>query len=235
MRIIVINNSGNVGKSTICQQMLLDRIPECDVIRVETLNTDGQATGEKLGADDFDKIFGKILSSNDVIVDVGASNIETFKMKIENDFAGAHNFLDYFLIPVTPDEKQQADTVATIVDLDQMGVEHEKIKVIFNRANPKRSIEEQFSGLMNSKELKVIGFEVKSDSPTVFESGLFKTLDRAKLKYSDVKEMDFDFDELIANASKEERMTLELKKFYRLGYNAYQANMQKAFEKLNLI
>lgn len=236
MRIIVMNNSGNVGKSTLCQHMLINRIENCDLLRVETLNSDGEASGEKMGADDFDKIFNKILSSEyeNVIVDVGSSNIELFRTKIQDEFAGAHGFLDYYLIPVTPDEKQQNDTIATIIDLDNMGVEHEKIKLIFNRAKPKRSISEQFSTLFESKNLKLIGFDLNNNSATVAETSLFKTLDRAKLKYSEVQGMNKDFDSLIASASGKEKMTLELEKFYRLGYESYQSNLQTAFDALDL-
>lgn len=234
MRIIVMNNSGNVGKSTICQHMLYDRIPNSKIVRVETLNTDGEATGEKLGADDIEKIFSIILSDSNVIVDVGASNIENFKDKLENDFAGSHTFIDYFIVPVTPEEKQQIDTIQTILDLDLMGVPTEKIKIVFNRSNPKRKIEEQYSHIFNDSGLKSIGFEVNEKTSRIQESSLFKTLDRAGFKYSEIKEMTDDLSAQIKEAKGKEKMELELLKFYRLGYDSYQAGMQKAFNDLKL-
>lgn len=235
MRIVVMNNSGNVGKSTICQQMLLPRLGY-DVLRVETLNTDGEATGEKLSAEDFDKIFNKILSSDDVIVDIGASNISIFKTKIETDFEGAHNFIDYFLIPVTPDEKQQLDTVATICDLDAQGIHHEKIKLIFNRVNPKRDMTEQFSIIYNSEQLKIINYNIEGSIPSIADSSLFKSLERAKLTYNTVKDYPSisEFNELISEKTGKEKTELELKKFYKLGFDAYQKQMQVAFDTLNL-
>lgn len=41
LKIAVLNNSGNVGKSTICQTVLKPRLPESEIIRVETINSDG--------------------------------------------------------------------------------------------------------------------------------------------------------------------------------------------------
>ncbi|MDR5615089.1 transcriptional regulator [Arsenophonus sp.] len=236
MRLVVLNNSGNVGKSTICQHMLYPRL-KYNILRIETLNTDGEATGERLSAEDFDKIFNKILSSDDVIVDVGASNIATFKTKIETDFEGAHNFIDYFLIPVTPDEKQQRDTIKTISDLNAQGVENDKMRVILNRVNSKRDIKEQFNILYTSDMLDVINFELNDVLPVVFESSLFKTLERAKLTYNTVKEFktSSEFDEELKGKIGKEKIELELQKFYRLGFEAYQKNLQTAFETLNLI
>ncbi|HDQ6531952.1 TPA: transcriptional regulator, partial [Escherichia coli O75:H8] len=80
MRIAVLNYSGNVGKTTISQHMLLPRL-NYEILRIETLNSDGEGNGQKMAAEDFDKIFNTILNLDDVIIDVGSSNIETFKSK----------------------------------------------------------------------------------------------------------------------------------------------------------
>lgn len=63
MKIVVLNNIGNVGKSTSCKYMLYPRLFDCEVLRVETLKSDGESTGEKLSASEFDSIFEKILGS----------------------------------------------------------------------------------------------------------------------------------------------------------------------------
>ncbi len=41
LNIAIVNNSGNVGKSTICETMLKPRIPNAEVVKVETINSDG--------------------------------------------------------------------------------------------------------------------------------------------------------------------------------------------------
>ncbi|EFE9232310.1 transcriptional regulator, partial [Escherichia coli] len=55
MRIAVLNYSGNVGKTTISQHMLLPRL-NYEILRIETLNSDGEGNGQKMAAEDFDKI-----------------------------------------------------------------------------------------------------------------------------------------------------------------------------------
>jgi len=38
LKIAVLNNSGNVGKSMICDNLFLPRIPNSEVLKIETLN-----------------------------------------------------------------------------------------------------------------------------------------------------------------------------------------------------
>ncbi|HFE3207836.1 TPA: transcriptional regulator [Providencia stuartii] len=238
MKIIVMNNSGNVGKTTICQNMLVPRLGEIDVIRVETLNDDGESTGEKLGADLFDEIFESILSSENVLVDVGASNVEVFNYKLENEFVGSHTFIDYFIIPVTPDEKQQRDTIATIKTLIDIGVDVDKIKVVFNRLNAKKDLLKQFETLIMSNDLKEYGFSFASEKPLVGinNTTLFETLKKANLKYERIKQVDMEsLKQKIANAKDaKEKSELQLLQFYRMGFDSYQSNLQEVFDALEL-
>ncbi|HFF1376416.1 TPA: transcriptional regulator [Escherichia coli] len=236
MRIAVLNYSGNVGKTTISQHMLLPRL-NYEILRVETLNSDGEGNGQKMAAEDFDKIFNTILNLDDVIIDVGSSNIETFKSKLTFDFAGSHSFIDYFIIPVTPDAKQQIDTIKTIIEFIELGVACEKIKVIFNRVNIKKDIKEQFSTILKSEELKAVCFEITEDTPCISDSTLFKTLERANLTYNNVKDYPTisELDEQLAGKSGKEKVLLELQKFYKLGFDSYQKQMQHAFDSLNII
>ncbi len=41
LNIAVVNNSGNVGKSTICDILLKPRLEGAKVVKVETINSDG--------------------------------------------------------------------------------------------------------------------------------------------------------------------------------------------------
>lgn len=234
MKVIVMNNSGNVGKSTLCQHLLMPRLQNPELIRVETLNEDGAATGDKIGADEFDIIFTSILGAeNDVIVDVGSSNIEMFQNKLENDFAGSHVFIDYFIIPVIPTEKQQADTVNTINHLLIIGVDPEKIKVVFNRAVPKKLIRDQFSIFAET----ATGLPSKNyeNYPIVNEVDLFKTLTRHKIKFDDVKNDTRDHVKLASEAKTSvARAKIQMAHFFRMGYDSYNANLEDAFKKLNL-
>ncbi|HGJ5865451.1 StbB family protein [Arsenophonus nasoniae] len=235
MKIVVLNNSGNVGKSTLCQHMLYPRLSDCEVLRVETLNSDGESTGEKLSASEFDSIFETILGSNNIIVDVGSSNMEQFSSKLKNEFSGSHIFIDTFIIPVTPDEKQQQDTITTILLLNSIGVQNENIKIIFNRVNPQKKISSQFSTLFENKDLATIGFSLTENTPTVLDSSLFATLKKAGISYNYIRDMDADFKSLVENAEdKKEKAQIQLMQFYRMGFDSYQKNLQSAFNALNL-
>lgn len=236
MKTVVMNNSGNVGKTTICQNLLLPRLPESEVIRVETLNDDGDSTGEKLGADDFDKIFETILSSDDVIVDVGASNVEMFNYKLKNEFIGSHSFIDYFIIPVTPEEKQQRDTIETILMLLDMDVDVDKIKVVFNRINPKKDIHSQFSTLIDSDKLELYNFKFDNIDVGINNAGLFDSLKKADIEYSFIRDLSLsELEEKIQNENdKKKKSELNILKFYKMGFDSYQSNLQAVFETLEL-
>ncbi|HED3891522.1 TPA: transcriptional regulator [Morganella morganii] len=236
MKTIVINNSGNVGKTTICQNLLLPRLPDSEVIRVETLNDDGESTGEKLGADQFDEIFESILSNDNVIVDVGASNVEMFSHKLKNEFVGSHSFIDYFIIPVTPEEKQQRDTIATIIMLLNLGVDDDKIKVVFNRVNPKKDIQSQFSTLINSDKLEFLGYKFDNLNTGINNAGLFESLKKADIDYSIIRDISSEkLEEQIKNEEDKKKKTeLNILKFYKMGFDSYQSNLQDVFVALDL-
>ena len=81
LKLAIVNNSGNVGKSTICQTLLKPRLEGSEIIKVETLNTDG-TNDEKLSAKEFDEIIKRIDDSECTIIDVGSSNIEQFLVQM---------------------------------------------------------------------------------------------------------------------------------------------------------
>ncbi len=81
MKIAVLNNSGNVGKSTICQTLLKPRLENSEIIRVETINSDG-TSDEKVSAREFDEILKRIDDAECTIIDVGSSNIEQFMVQM---------------------------------------------------------------------------------------------------------------------------------------------------------
>lgn len=102
MKIAVLNNSGNVGKSTICHNLLLHRIPDVELYKIEARNNDLNSEGTKLKGKMFDELITNMMINNNAIVDVGSSNIEEFLNQME-EYAGSHEDFDYFIIPVIPD------------------------------------------------------------------------------------------------------------------------------------
>lgn len=236
MKIAIINNSGNVGKSTLCQYMFSPAMPDAEIIRVETINNDGDSKGEKLKADAFVKIFDTIMGGDDVLVDVGSSNIETFMDKMTHEFEGSHMFIDYFIIPLTPDEKQQVDTVNMILSLIDLGVDQDKIKIVFNRTNKKKTLPEQFTTLFDNDDLKDLGFNIDENQPSVNNTDIFKTINEAGYNYKSISLLNMEKlkAELKESTDKDEKKKIQLLMFYKMGVDSFNKNLTIVNKHLNL-
>lgn len=134
MKIAVINFSGNVGKTTIARQLLAPRM-KAQSFAVESLNASTSDEGKdtaRLKGKQFGDLQEQLLLTDSVIVDIGASNVESF-MHGMKQFNGSHEDFDYFIVPVVKERKQQADTINTIKTLASLGVAPEKIRLVFNK------------------------------------------------------------------------------------------------------
>lgn len=230
LKIAVLNNSGNVGKSTICQTLLKPRLDNCEIIRVETINTDG-TTDEKLSAKEFDEIIKRIDDVDCTIIDIGSSNIENFMIQM-NEYQGSHDLIDYFIVPVTAQDKQQRDSVATIYNLLDMGIDESRIKIVYNFAEKDIDIEKQFSIFLSDKTCKKIATK---NTPTIYHSNIFNLLTKSGLKYDDVYNDDRDFRSLIRSAgSKEERQELSNYRAVKMLMNGFNSDLDIAFDALKL-
>jgi MinD-like ATPase involved in chromosome partitioning or flagellar assembly len=144
MRALVLNYTGTVGKTTVASHLLLPRIPGAKLISVETINENAEQLGIdtlKLSGERFREIYSEVLFEEDVIVDVGASNIESFLEGLAK-YSDSHSDFDFFIIPVTNGTKEQKETISMLMILQNYGVEAKKIKLIFNRVES--SVEEEF-------------------------------------------------------------------------------------------
>lgn len=230
LKAAILNNSGNVGKSTICQTMLKPRLEDAEIIKVETINSDG-TNDSKLSAKEFDEILRRIDDVDCTLIDVGASNIEQFIIQML-EFQGSHELIDYFIIPVTPQDKQQRDSIATISNILNMGVEEDRIKVIFNMAEKDIEIDKQFAIFLSDKTSKKI---VGATPSVVYHNNIFTILTKSKLKYDDVYNDDRDFRSLIRSAtSKEERQELSNLRTVKMLMNGFNSDLDIAFENLAL-
>jgi len=150
LKVAVINFSGNVGKSTVSKHLLQPRMGDCDIIAVETINSDDQTDGHVKG-----KQFGHIIEAmslmDNVIVDIGASNVETLILQMKQ-YKGSHEDFDLFIIPTTPIKKQQRDTISTIEALREIGVPAKKIRVLMNMVPVDERPETVFAGLFAMQE-----------------------------------------------------------------------------------
>jgi len=148
MRIAVINRSGNTGKSTFVRHGLAPYMPEAEVLAVESINADEMATPSQtiMRGEEFGKLYARLLSVDDAIVDIGASNVEDF-LGLMSDYDGSYDVFDMYIVPSVPDAKQQKDTRATIEDLREFNVDPEKIRLLFNMANKRTLLTDDFASL----------------------------------------------------------------------------------------
>ena len=179
MKIVVLSNSGNVGKTTISREVLGINMPEAVMVEIETHNT-GNAKYEKvfkeyfkINATDIEELYAKLVENEDVILDIGASNILDFLRQLDQ-YAGLETLIDLFVIPTTGDAKQMQDTLKTInIILLKLGINPSQIVVVANRVNP-ATFEKDFKILLNAqKELK---FRFSKDL-SIRETSLLKDLE----------------------------------------------------------
>jgi Flp pilus assembly CpaE family ATPase len=146
MKVAIINFSGNVGKTTIARHLLAPRIKNAEIVSVESANADEQEA-DALRGRDFAHLQQYMLASDDLIVDIGASNVEDL-LTLMRKFKGSHEDFDFFVIPAVPDVKQQKDTANTANELAKMGVPPEKIKIVLNRVEDADAPDKQFTALL---------------------------------------------------------------------------------------
>lgn len=146
MKLAVVNFSGNVGKSTVARHLLVPRIPGCQLVAVESINADeGQPT--TIRGRQFAQLQEYLQTVSDVVVDVGASNVEDL-LALMRRYSGSHTDFDAFIVPTVPARKQQQDTAATLAELARIGVPPERIRLVFNQVDDDTPMEMVFETLL---------------------------------------------------------------------------------------
>ena len=174
MKVVVINFSGNVGKSTIAAHMLAPRMGEPRIFSVESLNIDASDEGvdvERIRGTRFVDLVEEVMREDSAIVDVGASNAEAF-MKGMRALQGAHDEFDYFVVPTISTTKQIRDTVNTVAALNEVGVRGNRIRILFNRIEEEDDIKRDFAVLFQAadqRRLCVVSREAAVEANEVFE------------------------------------------------------------------
>jgi hypothetical protein len=130
MKIAVINFSGNVGKTTVARHLLVPRLPGAELVCVESINAD-DGQGQALRGRQFGELQEYLQTVDSVVVDIGASNVEDL-LALMRKYRGSQADFDCFVVPTVPALKQQQDTIATLVELAQLGVPASRLKLVFN-------------------------------------------------------------------------------------------------------
>jgi hypothetical protein len=154
MKVAIINFSGNVGKTTIARHLLAPRIKGAEIISVESANADEQEA-DALRGKDFAHLQQYMLASDNLLVDIGASNVEDL-LALMRKFKGSHEDFDYFVVPAVPDVKQQKDTANTAEQLVTMGVSPDRIRILLNRVENGEQPAKQFTALVSYLAVKKI-------------------------------------------------------------------------------
>jgi len=147
MRVAVISFSGNVGKTTIARHLLLPRMPGARIISIESINA-GEDEDHVIKGRQFAELQEYLQVVDNVIVDIGASNIEDL-LSLMRRYRGSHDDFDFFIVPAVPTIKQQRDTMATLAELSRLGVPPEKVRVVFNMVEDRSEIAPAFSLLLS--------------------------------------------------------------------------------------
>jgi hypothetical protein len=146
MKVAVINFSGNVGKTTIARHLLAPRIEGAEVIAVESINAD-EGQSQALRGKQFGELQEYLQTVDNVVVDVGASNVEDL-LALMRKYRGSHEDFDYFVVPTVPSLKQQQDTIATLTELTRIGIPAAKLRVVFNQVEDGADVREVFDTLL---------------------------------------------------------------------------------------
>jgi hypothetical protein len=207
LTIIVLNFSGNIGKSVISRHLLAPRL-NAKVVSVETINANDHDKTEvkQVKANQFKEIMETIFSIDDtVIIDVGSSNVEIFLDEMIT-VVDSHEDIDYFVIPTTPETKTQIDTIKTMATLSQLGIEADKIRLVFNKITEPDKLEYDFNGIFlyhaESQSFKL------QPSALIRRNDLYSLLAGKQIK--EILEDPNDYKELASNKSlsQEERLDL---------------------------
>jgi hypothetical protein len=185
----VINFSGNVGKSTVARHLLAPRLEGAEVISIESINSDGTETAALRGKD-FDELQDRLMTMQQVVVDVGASNVEDFVALMQR-YAGSHEDFDAFVVPTVPPLKQQLDTIATLDQLSALGIAPSRIRLLFNCVDPKSDLGKVFYRLFQ-RHSQVGGFTLDYGA-VVYENPIYEKIKAIGKTISEVNRDSTDY------------------------------------------
>lgn len=204
MKVVVVNFTGNSGKTTISDNLLVPRVGGLR-FAIETINAGASDTAseiERLKGRQFGELSEILLSEDKAVVDVGASNVEDF-FKFMGQYDGSHEDIDFFLVPAVPEKKQQVDTINTIKTLAALGVSPKKILVVFNKVqiDDADDIPQTFAALLGFHEMEK-KFTLKRDA-VIYANEVFERLRALKMNVAQVLEDTTDYREQLRLATDE--------------------------------
>lgn len=197
LKVVVINFTGTVGKTTIAMNLLSPRMNGAPIFAIESINKIAEGIGldvEKFRGEEFRELLRKVVIQDYAIIDVGASNVEDFMANLES-FDSAHEEIDFFIVPVTSGTKEQEETIAMIKSLSAIGIPASKIRVIFNRVQ--RDVYSEFAMILNfHSAYPIFTLNLKC---VIYENVLFDALSINKLSFEGLMADSTDYKTLLKN------------------------------------
>jgi hypothetical protein len=124
----------------------MPRSPDAKLIAVESLNAD-DGQGQALRGRQFGALQESLQTVDSAVVDTGASNVEELPALMRK-YCGSDEDFDAFVVPTVPALKQQQDTIATLVELAQLGVPSPRVKLVFDMVEGDGDVEQAFETLL---------------------------------------------------------------------------------------
>jgi hypothetical protein len=233
----VLALTGKVGKSTIFNNLLAPRFPSARQFRMETINLSGHSDAEimELKGKDFVKLQNELSKTNSALIDIGASNIESFLLSMSQQ-PGSHEAYDCFLIPVEA-SGAKSDAIDEFIKmvgiLNQLGVEPERIKVVFNKLAVDADIAYEVRKIIRFHEIE--GWFTLDLRAVIHESPAFAAISEIDKSYSSMLEDTTNYRQEFRNTPPtEDARRLELTKLMRAqsAVKPVQQEFDAAFEAL---
>jgi len=196
MKVAVINFSGNVGKTTIARHLLLPRLPGAELISIESNNA-GSEHGPVLRGRQFAELQEYLQTVDNAVIDIGASNVEDL-LNLMQLYRRSHDDFDCFIVPTVPPLKQQQDTIATLVELSQLGVAPTRLKVVFNMVEMGTSVAQAFYLLLAFLAEQPIA--TADTACRLGQNEIYARLRRTPLSLSELASDETDYKALITKA-----------------------------------
>ncbi|KPX95709.1 hypothetical protein ALO63_200026 [Pseudomonas amygdali pv. mori] len=198
-KVVIINYTGTVGKTTIAANVLSPRMDGAPIYAIESINETAENLGldvEKLRGNKFRELFKRLMLEDQAIIDVGASNVEDFMANL-GGFEEAHDEIDYYVVPVTSGTKEQKETATMIGTLAAMGIPAHKIRLVFNRV--KSDVDSEFSIIISYYDL-AHSF-ICNRKCAIFETELFDALSVKRISLTSLMSDDTDYKTLLKDKS----------------------------------
>jgi len=199
MKVMIVNNSGNMGKSFLSRELFYENFDEPKAI-IEIENGNGSSekypniNSIKNDGKDLSAVFDKMIEYDNYVLDVGSRRIEQFFEEIEKNNGIDEDDIDLVIVPVTSDDKAWEDTEKTLMLLDSLGLK-DKTRIVFNRVDDMRTVSDMV------KIAEDLGFYV-NENLQILQYDAVREISKMKITAADLASRTKDYKELAREAAK---------------------------------